>query len=303
MLPASPTIPLAVAWPQVREWLTAHLGEAGLSLGLRLLGSLLILVGGLWASAWIARALRRIFDRAGAQPIVASFTTNLAKAVFIILTLVAAVTNLGFPLTPVLAVLGAAGLAVGLALQGTLSNLASGVLLAILRPFNVGDYIEVVGLSGTVEAVHIFQTRLVTPDNRVIIMPNSQLTNTPLINCTVKGIRRLDLVFSVSYGDNLAKVKNILEEMLAGDPRVLPDPAPSVGVLALADSSIHFAVRPWVKMDDYWSLHFDLNQQVKQRFDAEGITIPFPQRVVHTTDEIKSPPADTPKTGNLKPNT
>jgi small conductance mechanosensitive channel len=303
MPPVSLSLPCAVAWPQVREWLTAHLGVAGLSLGLRLVGSLLILVGGLWASAWIARALRRIFDRAGAQPIVASFTTNLAKAVFIILTLVAAVTNFGFPLTPVLAVLGAAGLAVGLALQGTLSNLASGVLLAVLRPFNVGDFIEVVGLSGTVEAVHIFQTRLVTPDNRVIIMPNSQLTNTPLINCTVKGIRRLDLVFSVSYGDDLSKVKKILEDLLAGDPRVLPDPAPSVGVLTLADSSIHFAVRPWVKAGDYWSLHFDLNQQVKQRFDTEGITIPFPQRVVHTTGEIKSPPTDTPKTGNLKPNT
>jgi small conductance mechanosensitive channel len=296
MLPVSPSIPLAFVWPHVRDWLTAQLGVVGLSLGLRLLGSLLILVGGLWASAWIARALRRIFDRAGAQPIVASFTTNLAKAVFIILSLVAAVTNMGFPLTPVLAVLGAAGLAVGLALQGTLSNLASGVLLAILRPFNVGDYIEVVGLSGTVEAVHIFQTRLVTPDHRVIIMPNSQLTNTPLINYTVKGIRRLDLVFSVSYGDDLSKVKKILEDMLAADPRVLPDPAPSVGVLALGDSSINFAVRPWVKADDYWSLHFDLNQQVKQRFDAEDISIPFPQRVVHTTGEKL-------KTENFKPNT
>jgi small conductance mechanosensitive channel len=271
---------LAVQMPQLQDLLGKNLGEFGWDFALRLIGSLLILALGVWMARWVARSLRRALDKVHTQPIVASFVCNLAKAVFIILVVVAAIVNLGIPLTPVLAVLGAAGLAVGLALQNTLSHLASGVLLAILRPFNVGDFVEVNGLMGTVEAMHIFQTRLITPDNRVIIMPNSLLTNSPLINYTQKGCRRVDLVFSVSYGDDLARVKTILQEILAADPRVLRDPAPTVGVLALADSSINFAVRPWAKIQDYWPLTFDLNQRVKQRFDAEGITIPFPQRVV-----------------------
>jgi len=268
--------------PQLEGWLGQNLGSIGWDLAVRILGSLAILVFGIWAARWAARSLRRALDKVNAQPIVASFATNLAKAVFIILVLIAAVANLGIPLTPILAVLGAAGLAVGLALQSTLSHLASGVLLAILRPFNVGDFIEINGFTGTVEAMHIFQTRLVTPDNRVIIMPNSILTNSPLVNYTQKGIRRVDLVFGVSYGDDLARVKALLEGILAADPRVLKDPAPAVGVLTLADSSINFAVRPWTSVNDYWPLTFDLNQRIKERFDAEGITIPFPQRVVHT---------------------
>jgi small conductance mechanosensitive channel len=273
--------PLAFQMTQLQALLGENIGQFGWDFALRLVGSLFILVLGVWAARWVARSLRRALDKVQTQPIVASFVCNLAKAVFIILVIIAAIVNLGVPLTPVLTVLGAAGLAVGLALQSTLSHLASGVLLAILRPFNVGDFIEVNGLMGTVEAMHIFQTRLITPDSRVIIMPNSQLTNSPLINYTQKGRRRLDLVFSVSYGENLARVKAILEEILAADPRVLRDPAPTVGVIALADSSINFAVRPWAKVQDYWPLTFDLNQRVKERFDAEGITIPFPQRVVH----------------------
>lgn len=282
MTPIVATALIPAGWmPGVQQWLAEHLTEAGWILLLRLLGSVTILVVGIWAARWIARSLRRLLDRAGVQPIIASFTTNLAKAVFVILVLIAAVANLGFPLTPVLAVLGAAGLAVGLALQGTLSNLASGVLLAILRPFNVGDFIEVGGFQGTVEAVHVFQTRLVTPDHKVVVLPNSQLTNSPLVNFTTKGIRRLDLVFGVGYGEDLARVKQLLEGLLATDPRVLPDPAANVGVLALGDSSIQFAVRPWVRSDDYWPLHFHLQERVKECFDAEGIEIPFPQRVIH----------------------
>lgn len=277
-----PVSSLTSQFPQLEAWLGQNLSEFGWDLAVRLLGSLAILVFGIWAARWVARNLRRALDKVQTQPIVASFVTNLARAVFVILVLIAAVVNLGIPITPILAVLGAAGLAVGLALQSTLAHLASGVLLAILRPFNVGDFIEVNGFTGTVEAMHIFQTRLITPDSRVIIIPNSVLTNSPLVNYTQKGIRRVDLVFSVSYGDNLARVKALLEGILASDPRVLKEPAPTVGVLALADSSINFAVRPWTTVNDYWSLTFDLNQRIKERFDAEGITIPFPQRVVHT---------------------
>lgn len=270
--------PLALS--SVQEWLARHLGEAGLGLALRALGSLVILAGGIWAARWIARALRRVLDRAGAQPIVASFTTNLAKAVFIVLVIVAAATNLGLPLAPVLAVLGAAGLAIGLALQGTLSNLASGVLLAVLRPFNVGDFVECGGFSGTVEAVHIFQTRLVTPDNRVVIMPNSTLTANPLVNFTTKGTRRLDLAFGIAYQDDIAQARALVLEILRADARILAEPAPVVAVSALADSSVTLAVRPWIAAPDYWTVAFDLNERIKAAFDAAGITIPFPQRTI-----------------------
>lgn len=273
---------LNLTFPPLQEWLGTRLAASGWDLALHLLGSLVILIVGVAAARWLARALRRALDRVHVQPIVASFTTNLAKAIMIVLVVVASIANLGIPLTPILAVLGAAGLAVGLALQSTLSHLASGVLLAILRPFNVGDFIEVNGLMGAVEAMHVFQTRLVTPDNRVVIMPNSVLTNSPLINYTQKGIRRLDLVYSVSYSDDLAKVKALLQDILAADPRVLKEPAPIVGVSAYTDSAINFVVRPWATVKDFWPLTFDLNQRVKERFDAAGITIPFPQRVVHT---------------------
>lgn len=281
------TLNAQIQFPPIEQWLSQRLAHSGWNLALAILGSLAILIIGVSAARWVARLLRRAMDRVHVQPIVASFVTNLAKAVMIVLVVIAAIANLGIPLAPILAVLGAAGLAVGLALQSTLSHLASGVLLAILRPFNVGDFIEVSGLTGTVEAMHIFQTRLVTPDNRVVIMPNSVLTNSPLINYTQKGIRRLDLVYSVSYDDDLAQVKALLENILASDSRVLKEPAPVVGVSAYADSSINFVVRPWAKVQDYWPLTFDLNQRIKEHFDAAGITIPFPQRVVHT---VSSPP-------------
>ncbi|MDX6765951.1 MAG: mechanosensitive ion channel [Candidatus Methylacidiphilales bacterium] len=270
-------------------WLSSHLTETGWLLGLRVLGSLLIFFTGIWFSRWFARWLRQILDHAGVQQIVASFTTNLLKAVFIVLILVAAVANLGFPITPVLAVLGAAGLAVGLALQGTLSNLASGVLLAILRPFNVGDFIEIPGHAGTVEAVHIFQTRLVTLDHRVVILPNSLLTNQPLVNCTTKGTRRLDLVIDIAYDEDLPRVKDTLLQIVTANKRVLAHPAPVIGVLALAAHSVQIAVRPWVAAGDIVPAQFELLEAIKLRFDAEGVEIPFPQRVVHHVGKPPSP--------------
>lgn len=264
----------------IRMWFQTHIRETGWDWIVHLIGSALILVAGIWASRWIARFLRRILDRAGSQPIVASFVTNLAKACFIVCVIAAALLHLGIPVTPVVTILGAAGLAVGLALQGTLSNLASGVLLAILRPFNVGDTIELQNFTGKVEAVHIFQTRLVTPDNRLIIMPNSLLTNQPLVNHTFKGTRRLDLVIDAAYGEDIFRVKTTLEEIVHAHPLVLQDPAPAIGVLALTPNSIQFAVRPWVRASDLPNAQFQLLEQIKTRFDAEGIESPLPQPVV-----------------------
>lgn len=264
----------------IRMWFQTHIQETGWDWIVHLIGSALILVAGIWASRWIARFLRRILDRAGSQPIVASFVTNLAKAGFIVCVIAAALLHLGIPVTPVVTILGAAGLAVGLALQGTLSNLASGVLLAILRPFNVGDTIEIQNFTGKVEAVHIFQTRLVTPDNRLIIMPNSLLTNQPLVNHTFKGTRRLDLVIDAAYGEDIFRVKTTLEEIVHAHPLVLQDPAPAIGVLALTPNSIQFAVRPWVRASDLPNAQFQLLEQIKTCFDAEGIESPLPQPVV-----------------------
>lgn len=269
----------------LRMWFQTHIQETGWQWIIHLIGSALILAAGIWASRWIARFLRRLLDRAGSQPIVASFVTNLAKAGFIVCVIAAALLHLGIPVTPVVTILGAAGLAVGLALQGTLSNLASGVLLAILRPFNVGDYIEIQGLAGQVEAMHIFQTRLVTQDNRLIIMPNSLLTNQPLINYTFRRIRRVDLIIDAGYSEDIPRVKAILREIVDTHPLVLKEPEPVIGVLALAANSVQYAVRPWVRAGDFVPAQFQLLEQVKTRFDAEGIEIPFPQRVVRTVAE------------------
>jgi small conductance mechanosensitive channel len=190
-------------------------------------------------------------------------------------------TKLGIPTASFVAVVGAAGLAVGFALQGSLANFAAGVLLVLFKPIRVGDYVEAGGVSGTVEEIQIFATKLKSPDNKAIIVPNGKVMGDNIINYTMKETRRVDLVAGVSYSDDLNKTQKVIEEILAADSRVLKDPAPTVAVLELADSSVNFAVRPWVKTAEYWDLYFDLQKAIKERFDAEGISIPFPQRDVH----------------------
>jgi small conductance mechanosensitive channel len=203
-------------------------------------------------------------------------------AVFVV---IAALGQLGVQTTSFITVLGAAGLAVGLALQGSLSNFASGVLIIIFRPFHVGDYIDGGGVSGVVKAIHIFTTTLTTPDNKRVIVPNTKIMGDNIINYSAEGTRRLDLTASISYGDSIDTAKAVLMDVLNKDPRVLNDPAPFVGVSAMAESSIDFAVRPWVKVADYWDVFFALNEAIKKRIEAEGLTIPFPQRDVHMYSE------------------
>jgi len=198
------------------------------------------------------------------------------------LIIIAALSQLGVPTASFIAIIGAAGLAIGLALQGSLSNFASGVLLVSFRPCKLGDYIEGAGVGGTVDRITVFSTTLITPDQRTIIVPNSSLLSGPIINYTTSPSRRLDLVIGVGYDSNLDKVKTLLRDIVENDPRVLADKKPvQIGVLALADSAINFAVRPWVANEDYWSLHFDLHERIKEEFDAAGITIPFPQLQVN----------------------
>ncbi len=180
-----------------------------------------------------------------------------------------------------LAVLGAAGLAVGLALQGSLSNFASGVLIVAFRPYRVGDYIEAGGVAGTVEDVQIFTTVMNSPDNKRIIVPNSHMMAGAITNYSANETRRINLVVGCGYGDDLDEVRQALEDIVAADSRILQDPPTTIAVSELGESSVNFVVRPWVKSQDYWGVHFDLTETIKKRFDANGISIPFPQRDVH----------------------
>ncbi|MEN6307472.1 MAG: mechanosensitive ion channel domain-containing protein, partial [Anaerohalosphaeraceae bacterium] len=194
---------------------------------------------------------------------------------------IAALSRLGVETTSLVAIIGAAGLAVGLALQGSLSNFAAGVLLIIFKPFRVGDFVEVAGAKGTVQEIQIFNTVLHSPDNVRIIVPNSQVTGANIINYTANDKRRVDLVIGISYDDDIAKAKQVITSVLLSDKRVIREPEPVVAVLGLGDSSVNIAVRPWVKADDYWPTYFDLTENIKVSLEQNGLSIPFPQRDIH----------------------
>jgi len=250
--------------------------------GLKVLGAIAIVFFGRLIARLITRFTRATLRRAKVDDTLVSFLGNITYALLLTFVMIAALSELGVDTTSLAAALAAAGLAIGLALQGSLSNLASGVMIIALRPFRIGDYVEAGNTAGSVEDINILTTTLLTPDNKKVIVPNSSITTNTIINYSANATRRLDMVFSCSYGDNLQKVKQVLEEILEQEERLLKDPAPVVAVLELADSSINFAVRPWVASADYWSVKFDITQRVKERFDEEGITIPFPQREIHT---------------------
>ncbi|HSR62760.1 MAG TPA: mechanosensitive ion channel domain-containing protein [Gammaproteobacteria bacterium] len=234
---------------------------------------------------WVARIIRKmivgVMKKKNIDAMLVSFTSNIAYIALFTFVLIAALGELGIQTTSLIVVLSAAGLAIGLSLQGSLSNFASGIMIIFFRPFKVGDYVETAGTAGMIEGIQIFFTQLRTPDNKSITIPNSSITSGNIINYSAKDKRRVDLVFGVSYNDNIKTVKEILEEMLKEDGRILAEPAPTIAVSALADSSVNFICRPWVKTDDYWPVYWDLVEKVKLRFDQEGINIPYPQRDVH----------------------
>jgi small conductance mechanosensitive channel len=208
------------------------------------------------------------------------FIENLAYMAMLVFVVIAALGAVGVQTASFIAVLGAAGLAVGLALQGSLANFASGVLILVFKPFRVGDFVEISGVKGTVQAIHVFNTVLNAPDNVRIIVPNGQVTSGNILNYTINGTRRIDLTVCVSYDDDLRKARRVIEGVLAADSRILPEPAPLVAVSEMADSSMDFVVRPWVKTDDYWPVYFDLTEKLKVTLEEQGITIPF------TTQEV-----------------
>jgi len=212
---------------------------------------------------------------------VGTFVSNIVYSIVFVATLLMALSQVGVETTSFIAILGAAGLAVGLALQGSLSNFASGVLIIILRPFKSGDYIDAAGQSGSVQRIEIFSTELLTPDNKVVIIPNSSIMSGAIVNYSREKTRRIDFVIGVGYDADLKQVKKVLEEVIEKEPRVLKSPACTIAVLALADSSVNFAVRPWVNTADYWPTYFDLLENIKLALDDAGINIPYPQMDVH----------------------
>jgi len=229
----------------------------------------------------LTRGMRKIMEQQDVDKTLVSFASNFVGMVLLAFVIIAAIGALGVQTTSFIAVLGAAGLAIGLALQGSLSNFASGVLIVLFRPYKVGDWIEAAGVSGSVEEVQILTTVLKTGDNKQVIVPNSQIMNSIITNYSANDTRRIDMIVGVSYDDDLDQVRKTLEELVAADDRVLDDPACTIAVSELADSSVNFIVRPWTATADYWGLKLDLTEAIKKRFDKEGISFPFPQQDVH----------------------
>jgi len=249
--------------------------------GLKVLAALAIFIIGRWVAKGIRKLVERVMSKGKVDNTLISFTANLVYIGLLAFIVIAALGQLGIQTTSFIAILGAAGLAIGLALQGSLSNFAAGFLLIIFRPFKVGDLIEGAGVFGVVEAIQIFTTQLKTADNKTVIVPNAKLTDDNIVNWTVKGTRRVDLVMGIGYADDIDKARQIMADIIAADSRVLKDPAPQIAVSELGDSSVNFVVRPWAKVEDYWGLYFDLTEKIKKAFDANGVSIPFPQRDVH----------------------
>tara|TARA_R110002072_G_scaffold178580_2_gene334626 strand:+ start:10928 stop:11719 length:792 start_codon:yes stop_codon:yes gene_type:complete len=240
-----------------------------------------ILFGGIWLAKQIKKYVVLMMERRNVDALLASFSSNIVYVALVAFVAIAALSQLGIQTTSFVAIIGAAGLAVGLALQGSLANFASGVMIIAFRPFKVGDFIEAGGVAGVVEGIQIFSTQMRTGDNKAIIIPNSGITGGNITNYSAKDTRRVDMVFGIGYDDDIKKAKDLLMELITDDERILKDPEPVVAVSELADSSVNFVVRPWVSSADYWGVKFDFTEAVKLRFDKESISIPYPQQDVH----------------------
>jgi small conductance mechanosensitive channel len=249
--------------------------------GLKVVAAIAIFIIGRWIAKLLRRGVKRMLERAAVEPIISGFTTSIVYIALLVFVVIAALGQLGIQTTSFIAILGAAGLAIGLALQGSLANFAAGFLLIIFRPFKVGDFIEGAGVAGVVREIQIFTTTLRTPDNKTIIIPNAKLSGDNIVNYSAEETRRVDMTVGVSYDADLSRVREVLNDIIGKDARILPDPAPQVAVAELADSSVNFIVRLWTRTEDYWGVKFDATETIKNRFDAEGIGIPFPQRDIH----------------------
>lgn len=266
-------------WFETIDW------NAVIQTGVQWLGHIAIALLIYIAGRWVIRQLLKVTERAlrlrNVDKVLSNFLRNLISAALTVLLIIMVLQQLGVQTSSLLAIIGAAGLAIGLALKDSLGNFASGVMLVILKPFRAGDFVDIGSVSGTVETVHIFNTVITTPDNREVTIPNSLITSDAIINYTARPIRRIDLVVGVAYDDNLQVASQAIEKALTQQSKLLAEPAPVVMVYELGDSSVNFAVRPWVKTDDYWSVRGPLMQSIKAELEAAGCSIPFPQRDIH----------------------
>ena len=268
----------AEAWTMIQT--------TGVDFGIRAVTAILIFFVGKWIVSLVTKGLLKAMQTGEVDTTLRRFIANLARMVLMLFVIIAAIHQLGVQTASLVALIGAAGLAVGLALQGSLSNFAAGVLIVLFRPYKVGDWIEGGGVSGSVVEVQILTTVLKTGDNKRVIIPNSQIMGTTITNYSANDTRRVDLVVGVSYSDDLDKVRKELHDLVDADDRILKDPAVTIAVSELADSSVNFVLRPWVNTADYWAVYFDLTERVKKRFDEVGISIPFPQRDVHVHNVV-----------------
>ncbi len=255
--------------------------DLGIDLGIKVATALAIFLIGKFLIRVLVNAIGRLMQSQDVDKTLERFICNLVRMALMVVVVIAAIGALGVETTSFIAIFGAAGLAVGLALQGSLSNFASGVLIVLFRPYRVGDWVEAAGIAGSVEQVQILTTILKTGDNKQIIVPNSQIMDSIITNYSANETRRIDMVVGVGYDDDIDKVRKTLEELIAAEERILPEPAPTIAVSALADSSVNFVVRPWVNTADYWGVMFDMTEAIKKRFDQEGISFPYPQQDVH----------------------
>jgi len=258
------------------------------NLGMSLIAAIIILVVGMWLAKKIKALFSDVLTKKEVDATLFGFFSSMLYSAIVVFVVIAAIGKLGVETTSFAAVIAAAGLAIGLALQGSLSNFASGVLLILFKPFKAGNVIKAGGEMGVVIEVGLLTTELKTPDNIKIIMPNSSIMGGSITNLSAHPTRRVDMVVGVGYGDDLNKAKQIMLDLLEQDERVLKDPAPQIAVANLGDSSVDFVVRPWVNSADYWAVKFDFTQAVKEAFDAQGVSIPFPQRDVHLFQETAS---------------
>ncbi len=265
---------------QIEELLGMQSGgfkDALIDIGVSLIVAILLLVVGFWLARVLSKTIERVLKARKTDEGLITFLRSMTSIGIRIMVIISAATQLGVEMTSFVALLGAAGLAIGMAFSGTLSNLAGGVMILFFKPFKVGDYVDVGGIEGEVREIQIFNSILTTVDNKIIIMPNGPVANGTIINYTMAEKRRVDWTFGIAYGDNLKKAKDLLQSFIEEDSRILKEPNAFIGLGELADSSVNIVVRGWVKTEDYWPVFFDMNERVYTEFDREGLNIPFPQ--------------------------
>ncbi|MFT4517862.1 MAG: small conductance mechanosensitive channel [Halioglobus sp.] len=262
--------------------IAALIADYAIPWGIKIAMALTIFILGRMVVSAVVGMIKKLLVSRGMDEILVSFLTSILRWVLLLFVIIAALSQLGVDTTSLVALLGAAGLAIGLSLQSSLSNLASGVMLIIFRPFTKGDFVEAGGATGVIDNISIFTTTLTTPDNKEVIVPNGAILASNITNYSARDTRRVDMVFGISYDDDIRKAKQLLQEIIAADDRVLAEPEPVIVVGELADSSVNFLVRPWAKSSDYWGIYWDTTETVKLKFDEAGLSIPYPQMDIHT---------------------